>query len=52
MFFIQYLDILQMNYSKQHEWLIGNVEKMVYVIKMICVNEIESHITHLCNNIW
>lgn len=30
-----------MNHSKQHEWLIGNVEKMVYVIKMIYVNEIE-----------
>lgn len=30
-----------MNHSKQHEWLIGNVEKMVYVIKMIYVNEMQ-----------
>lgn len=38
---LESLDILQMNHSKQHEWLTGNVEKVVYVIKMIYVNEIE-----------
>lgn len=34
------LDIVQMNHSKQHKCLISNVEKILYVIKVIYVNKI------------
>lgn len=38
-----------MNHSKQHEWLIGTIEKMVYVIKTIYVNEMEILHTFVTN---